>query len=447
MTESTIQKDIETLSDLERRLKVSVPKEYLEGKVLSKLKGLEPKVNLPGFRKGKVPFNIIKDRFEKGVREEVIADVIKETYFAAIEAEDLRPAYFPAINVMSEGKIGEILEFTATFEIFPEVNLVDFSQISLEREVGEVTEADVDWLIEKMRKQHAVWKEITDPAIIAQAGHKVAVNFDITINGEPPEVITNESLEAELGTKQVWHEFEDKLYGSKAGDELKFSLDFPETHLQKQFAGKKVDYVVRVTKLSSAEIPELNSEFVTKFGVESGDINDLRDNVRKFMENQLNRELDKKVNQLVLDKLCEMHKFELPKKLIEWEINKRKTSVINRFKEYSEQGDVKGLDNLFNADYFEAQVKKDLALGLIISQIIKDQKLEVDPHRMRVALQEIIDSGDTKQINELTQNKARVEEMKTALLEEDAINYVKQKINFAEKKVTYKDVYDIKLAE
>jgi trigger factor len=436
-----MQSSLETLSNLERRINVSVPAEQIEKEITKRLKELEPKIEIPGFRKGKVPANIVKQRFENRVRDDVMGDIIRETYLASLKQEKLEPATWPKIDVTSKHEPNTELSYTATFEVFPEVKLADLSQIIMEKDIGEISDADLEWMLQTLRKQRAKWIEITDQNIAAQAGHKVAIDFDITIESDPPETITNETTEFELGAQQMWQEFEEKIYGHKLNDEFSFSLTFPESHLQRQFAGKKVNYKVKLKKMWHAELPEINDEFAKAMGFEEGGVEALRENVKRFMETQLAQNLEQKNNKLVLEKLYELNPIEIPRSLIESEVRKRIATAEENLKH---QLGMKNTPEL-NREFFTDQVKKDLALGLILSNVIKTQKLEVNPQKMREHLQAMIERGNHKQVAELSQNKEQMDNLRVALLEEEALDYLKQQINFTEKKINYREIFDKKV--
>ncbi|MBU0743779.1 MAG: trigger factor, partial [Gammaproteobacteria bacterium] len=268
-----MQITLEKLDGLERRLDITIPSEQVESKVKVKLHKVAAKAKMPGFRPGKVPFDVIQKNYGASARADVLENLIQNTYAEGIRQEKLNPAGRPNIKIISSDP-GKPFEYSATFEVYPEVKLNDFKNIEVEKTIAEIADADVEEMLEKMRKNHVTWNEITDSAHKSKSGDQLTIDLTVKpiTDDEKAEPITNKDVKFVLGDGHMWVDFEKHLYDLSVGDEKKYTLQMPLTHSDKKLAGKETEFTVKVNKISAPILPELNDEFALKMNIKDGGI-------------------------------------------------------------------------------------------------------------------------------------------------------------------------------
>ena len=310
-----MQVTVEKPSNLERKMIVEVPEEDINTQVTARLKDLTKRVKVDGFRPGKIPFTVMKQRFGAQVRDEVVNEVLRQSYADALNEQDLRPAGEPVIDPV-EAKKGQGLKFTAAFEVFPDVALGPVEELTIERAVCEITDADVDKMVETLRKQHKTYAEVERGS---QDGDQMTIDFVGKIDGEKFDGGEAEGFELEIGAGLMIEGFEDGLRGKSAGDELSLALKFPDDYQNAELAGKPVEFEIKVQKVAEAALPELNDEFFKNFGVEEGGEGAFRDEIRENMDRERERALKQKLSRDALDQLHDANELDLPKSLVESE--------------------------------------------------------------------------------------------------------------------------------
>src|SRR5690606_11067919 len=275
-----MQVSVETRSGLERRITVGVPAEQVDKEVVKRRQDAARKVRINGFRVGKVAFKIVEQRFGESIRQEVLGEVINRTYFDALQKEDITPAGMPSIDT-TRNQEGEDLEYVATIEVYPEVELPDFSAFAITRALAEVQDSDVDNMVENLRKQQAKWEEV-DRA--AQDGDQVVIDYRGTRDGEEFEGGKAENQPLVLGSESMIPGVEDGIVGLKAGDDKSLKLSFPEDYHAEELKGAEVEFEIKVHKVSEQKLPELDDEFFQQYGVEEGGLDQFKEEVRSNME-------------------------------------------------------------------------------------------------------------------------------------------------------------------
>jgi len=284
-----MQVSIETLEGLERKMTVQIPSERVSDAVEKKLKDLSKTVRIDGFRPGKVPMKVVQQKFGGHVRQEVIGDVIQSSYQEALIQEKVRPAGMPSIDsVSSEEK--QDMSYTATFEVYPEVEELDLKSIEVEKATVEISDKDFEAMLQKLREQRKTWKE-TKAA--AKTGYQVMVDFEGRIDGELFDGGAGKDMAVEIGAGQMLAEFETGLEGIKAGEQRTVEVNFPEDYHGADVAGKKAEFTLKASKVSKPELPEIDDEFAKGFGVEDGDLEKMRSDVRANMEKEKNDRLNR----------------------------------------------------------------------------------------------------------------------------------------------------------
>lgn len=268
-----MQVSVETTSQIERRVKVQVSAQEVDQAVVARLKDTAKNVRLNGFRQGKVPMAVVRQRFGQDVRNEVVGEVMRERYVQAITQESLNPAGYPQIEPLVN-ESGKDLEFVAVLEIYPEIELNGIEGANVERPVVDISDADVDQMIETLRKQHASWQEVERAA---EDGDQITIDFEGFLGDEPFDGGTAEGHDLVLGSNSLIPGFEEQLIGVKAGDESRITVTFPEDYQAEHLAGQEATFEIKVHKVSGQQLAELDEEFIKQFGVEDGDVDAFRD--------------------------------------------------------------------------------------------------------------------------------------------------------------------------
>lgn len=308
-----MQVSVENTSALERRMSITVPAERIETQVNKRLQQTAQKAKIPGFRPGKVPMSVIRQRYEADARQEAVGDVIQSSFYEAVVEQKLNPAGAPSVEpkVLEKGKD---LEFIATFEVFPEFTVAGFESISVERLSADVSDADLDKMLDILRKQNTRF-EVADRA--AQNEDQLNIDFVGKVDGEVFAGGSAKATQLVLGSGRMIPGFEDGLVGAKAGEERVLNLTFPEDYQNLDLAGKSAEFTVTVNSVSEPKLPELNEEFFAQFGIKETGLEGFRAEVRKNMERELRQAIKSKVKNQVMDGLLASNPIEVPKALLD----------------------------------------------------------------------------------------------------------------------------------
>jgi len=426
---------VEATNELERKMTIAVPSEEVDSAVNERLQEAARNVRLNGFRKGKVPLKVVKNRFGKGVRQEVIGELMNRSYYEALSEKKFRPAGQPTIEASSMDE-GQDLEFTATFEIYPEIELPDFGELEVEKLVADVTEADIDQMIETLREQRHNWQEVERKAA---DGDMVNIDYVGRQNEEEFQGGKAEGSSLVIGSGRMIPGFEKGLIGAKAGDTVILNLTFPEKYQNSDLAGKEADFSVTVNKVSEQVKPELDDEFFASFGVEEGGLEAFREEVAQNMERELKGASRNKVKIKVVDSLLQACQVSAPKALVDGEIANLRNQALQRMGVGPDQN----FDtSLLPDDLFQEQADRRVASGLIISEVISKQGLTPDPEKVREAVEEIASTYESPEevINWYYGNQEQMEGVETSVLEDQAFDYILGEAKIVEKQVSYEEV-------
>ncbi|MCB1664547.1 MAG: trigger factor [Pseudomonadales bacterium] len=429
-----MQVSIETTSGLERRMTVGVPASVVESAISARLQEAAGNVRMNGFRKGKVPMKVIKGRFGRGVRQEVLGEVMSKSYYDAISEQKLKPAGQPRIEpkTLEEGKD---LEFVAIFEVYPEVTLSDFSKLKVEKLVAEVTDENIDNMIETLRSQRQTWEPITRQA---KNKDRLVIDFVGTIDGKEFEGGSGKGVSLILGSGRMIPGFEKGLLKKKAGDEVVLDLEFPEDYQNKDVAGKPVQFTVTVNSASTPVLPELNDEFFAVFGIEEGGEEAFRKEVAANMNRELKNASKAKVKNKVMDLLLKEHTVDLPASLIKGEIDSLRQQALQQF-----GGGQKSIDpSMLPDELFREQAERRIALGLILGEVIKVKELKADPEQVKTTIEDIASTYETPEqvVRWYYSNKDQLAAVESSVLEDQAFDAILADAKVTEKKATYDDV-------
>ncbi len=428
---------VENVSSLERRITVSIPAKDIDAKTEKKLKELGKTAKLAGFRPGKVPFDVIKQRYGDSARADVIGDEIQASYIETLTKEKLQPAGQPNIDT-KKSKFGEPLEYTATFEVYPEIKLQELQGQKLEKVKATVTDKDVDSMLEKLRKQRAEWVETKNAAKI---GDQAVIDFEGKIKGELFEGGSSKDYKFELGAGAMLEDFDKGVQGSKAGDTVNVKVKFPKDYHGKDVAGKTADFTITVHKVLESQIPEIDEKFLKDFEVKKGGLTELKKKIRDNMEKQLGQTIERKFKDKVIEKLLELNTIELPKALVDNEIQHLQQQTKQQFMQYTGQDNADNLPDL-PREQFEDEAKKRVSLGLVLSEVIQQRKLKVDPKKLKDKVADF--ASGYKNPDEVVKwyynSKENLAQIESVVLEEQVFEELMQQVTPEEKVVGYEDV-------
>jgi trigger factor len=430
-----MQVSLETTSGLERRLTVGVPAEQVESEVENRLRQAARNVTIKGFRKGKVPLSVVKQRFGAGIRQEVVGDVISRSFYAAVQKENVKPAGQPSIQP-KQLAAGKDLEYVATFEVYPSVTLSDVSAFEITRHKAEVTEADVDNMIEVLRKHQATWS-VVDRA--AADGDQVDINFNGTKDGVEFAGGKAENHKLILGSKSMIPGFEEGIVGMKAGEQKTISVTFPADYQAEELRGAAAEFAITVNSVSEAQLPELKKEFFQKFGVDKGGEKQFRKEVKANMDRELANALKAKVKTQVMDSLIASHSTEIPKALVVNEIQVLRNQMLQRFGGQQQNFDVK---SLLPDTMFQEEATRRVTLRLIVGEIVKANKLKPDAKRVRSMIEEIASTyQEPKEVIEYySNNQELMAGVESAVLEDQVVDYILSQAKVTDVETNYDEI-------
>ncbi|MFC3607352.1 trigger factor [Stutzerimonas tarimensis] len=425
-----MQVSVESTSALERRMTIGVPAERIETEVNKRLQQTASRAKIPGFRPGKVPMSVIRQRYEASARQEVLGDLIQATYYEAVASEKLNPAGAPAVEPKTFEK-GKDLEYVATFEVFPEIQVAGFEGIEVERLQAEVTEADVDKMLDTLRKQNTRYEAVEREAAIDD---QVTIDFVGKIDGEAFAGGSAEGVNLVLGSGRMIPGFEDGLVGAGAGEERVITPTFPEDYQNLDLAGKTAEFTVTVKSVAEAKLPELNEEFFALFGVQEGGVDAFRAEVRQNMERELRQAIKSKVKNQVMEGLIQTNAIEVPKALISNEVDRLRVQAVQQF-----GGNVK--PEQLPAELFEEQAKRRVALGLVVAEVVRQKELKADENRVRELIEDMASAYQEPEqvVAWYYQNSEQMNEVRSVVLEEQVVDTVLQQAKVTDTSVSYEE--------
>ena len=429
-----MQISIETTTGLERRMTVEVPAAIVESAVNARLQEAAGNVRLNGFRKGKVPLKVIQGRYGKGVRQEVVGEVMSKTYYQAISEQNLKPTGQPRIEPKSLEE-GKNLAFVAIFEVFPEITLKDFGKLKVEKLVADVGDENIDKMIETLRQQRQSWEPITRQS---KNKDRITIDYIGTMNGEAFNGGSAQGANLVLGSARMIEGFEKGLLKKKAGDEVVLDLVFPEDYQNKELAGKPVKFEIKINSVNAPVLPELNDEFFAVFGIEDGGIDAFRKEVAANMSRELNNASKAKLKNRVMDLLLAQNEVALPSVLVKNEIEALRQQALQQF-----GGGKKNVDpSMLPDELFREQAEKRIALGLILGEVIKSKGLKADPAQVKSTIEDIASTYESPEqvVRWYYSNKEQLASVESSVLEDQAFDAILAEAKVTEKSVSYDDV-------
>ncbi len=411
-----MQVSVESVSNLERRIMVDVPAERIDSEVESRLKSMVGRVRIDGFRPGKVPLTVLRQRYGQGVFREVLGEVMQRTFVEAVAKENLRPAGMPRFDNI-DVKPGQTLRYTAQFEIYPEVELADLGAVEISVPNVEIQDADVDAMIEKLRQQNESWDAVERAA---ESGDQVVIDFEGFRDGVAFDGGKAQDYPLVIGGGRFIEGFEPQLIGACAGEERTVSVTFPENYPAKELAGQAAEFKVKVKVVKARKLPEVDAEFARLFGIEDGSIEKFRDEVRANMQRELDQSIRGRVKNQVMDALEKLHGFDIPQVLIAEE--------IRRLREQAQASMRQPTGATLPDDIFRDQARKRVLLGLVIGEIIKRNGITLDRDRVSKTLDSLAATYENPQevIEYYRKHRDQMAALEAMVLEDQVVDWVKE---------------------
>ena len=424
-----MQVSVENGEGLERCMKVDLPPEQIEGEMDKRLREFARSARLPGFRPGQVPVKILRQRYGKKMQQGVMGDLEQSAVSPAITQENRPTGRAPTIEPEIDQRQNRYA-YKATFEVLPTFELASLEGMRLKRPVAEVTDGDVDSLIERLREQRKTWEGADRPA---RDGDKLKVSFAGTIEGEPFEGGSAQDVEIVVGSGRMIPGFESGLIGAVRNEERTLDVRFPDDYPAEHLRGKPASFAVTVAAIEEPRLPAVDAEFAKAFGVEDGDLERFRKDVRGNMERELKQRLRARIKANAMDLLLETNQIDLPRVLIQQE--------IRALKDQTRQG-AGGSSIELPDSLFEENARKRVALGLIIAEVVKANGIEVDPERVREAVVDMASTYEQPQevIDFYYQSKEHLSSIESLALEDQVVDWVMSQVTVDDETSTFQDV-------
>ena len=428
----------EAVSGIARRLNVSVPTSRVNEQFEARLKRTAKTAKINGFRPGKVPLDVVRREYGAGIYQEVVNDVIRDTVFEAIQQEKINAIGMPNIDKV-ENKDGALV-YEATVEVYPEVD-VKFEGLEIQRKTTEINEKDVDAMLENLQKQRQTWAETKG---MSKKDMQVTFDFEGSIDGEKFEGGSAEDFKLVLGSGRMIPGFEDGIVGMKKGEEKVIDVTFPEDYQAENLAGKQAQFKITVKQVEKPKLPEIDAEFLKIFGLtEEQGVDKLKADVRNNMEREVKNGLRNQVKSATFDALVAANEVEIPETMMTQEIERQRQQMIQQFtQQFGEQG-AKAFDSsMLPDDLFKEQAEKAVKLGILVSKILADAKLEVDPARVEAYIQDMSSSYEdptevTEYFNNDKQQRAQIEGV---VLEDQVVDYILAAAKVTDAVVSYEEL-------
>ena len=425
-----MQVSVETTEGLERRMTIAVPSERIESDVDLRLRKAAKTVRLNGFRQGKVPYKVVKKKFGKGVRGEVIGEVMSQSFYDAVSHENLKPAGQPKIEPVDTDE-GKDLKFIAIFEVYPEVELPDLKNIAIDKPVADVAEKDIDQMVETLREQKKSWRDVD-----RKAKDKDLVNIDYLgkKDGVAFEGGSAKGTNLLLGSEQMIPGFESGIVGKKLGDQFILDLSFPANYHNADLAGEDVQFEITLNSVKESNLPEVDEDFFKSFGVEDGDETAFRSEISSNMERELKTATRSKMKNAVMDALVDLANVEVPEALVEVEVTNLKTQAVQQMGNSADP-------SILPDELFKEQAEKRVVLGLLLGEIMKEQEIKADPLKVRESVEELASTYESPDevVNWYYGNQDQLSTIESQVVEDDVFDFILTEAKVTEKKMDYQD--------
>ena len=432
-----MQVTLETTSGLERKMRVIIPADQLKTGIEARLEEVKRKVRINGFRPGKIPLREVKRRFGEGILREVSSEIMQDSLNQAYVQESVTPVGMPQIEdvVLAEG---QDLEYTAIFEILPNIQPNDFSLINVEKPIVQVSDQDIDQMVEQLRQQRVEYTEVDRTA---KVDDRVNIDYEGFVNGKPLDgenLSGSQNLDIVVGSNSMIPGFEDNLIGCQAGEHKDIELQFPENYHNEAIASQPVDFKVDINSVSEPELPELDDEFFKLFGITEGGNTAFRDEVRKNMNRELEGAVQRRIKSQVVDGLLASNELEIPQSLVAAETERMRHEAMHMLGRHNhDETDSPGLP----AEMFLEAAVNRIKSGLIFNAIVENLSVQADKNRVRAAIMEIARTYEDPQevVSYYYSNEEQLKEVENRVVEDQIIDHILEEANVSEILMSYEE--------
>ena len=426
---------VETVSKLQRRMTIKVPLAALESQVKQRLIQVARTAKVAGFRPGKAPVGLVSQQYGGQVRDEVYSQAVEESFGNAVEENKLRVAGYPNIEHKPFAEAATDLEYTATFEIFPEVKLGDLSKIKIEKPTLEVSEADIEKTLDVLVKQRVSFAPVKRAS---KAGDRVNISLTASIDGEQVEGTGDKGIDLVLGEPGRIEAFDKELTGGKAGETKKFDIKYPKDHEPAQLAGKKVAYEVIFNSVSEAVYPKIDEKLAVELGVVDGDVKKMRAEIKTSLEQEVEKRVKARVKEQVFQGLLEVTKLDVPTALVGVEVNRMAQMTAQNLQQ-------RGMDPKqikLEPAMFEEQAKRSTTLRLILSEMVNANSLQANAEQVRAMIDTFAQSYDdpAELVKWYYADVKRLDEPAALATEQNVVAWVLEKAKVSDKKIKFDEL-------
>ena len=431
----SMQTNLEMLGELQRRAHMSVAVEQIETEIQKRLSRLARTAKIAGFRPGKVPLKMIAQQYGPQVRMDVLNDAVNDTFVDLVQKENLRVAGYPQIEPRQDSTDQTKFEYTATFEVYPDVVIGNLSGIKIEKPIAEVTPADVEHTIDILRKQKVEYEAVTRPAV---KGDRVLVDFTGTIDGIEFPGGRARDLAITVGEGRMLPEFEAALAGVVAGDNKAFELTFPQDYHGKEVAGRTAVFSMNVKSVSEPKLPPVDAGFARAYGVADGDLDKLHEEIGANLKLELKRRIIARVREQVMEALKKSTPVAVPQALIEMDVQRQMQQAASELKSRG----VEPTSEKVRPEMFRAAAASRVTLGLLIGELVRQHKLDATPQQVRTLVEEAAQSYEQPDevIKWHYQDRSRLADFESQALEQNVIDWVLARAQVAELQTTFAEL-------
>lgn len=426
-----MQVSLSATGGLERRLEVAVPAREVSAEIDQRLKKLARTARFNGFRPGKAPMAVVRKQYGAQVHSEVVSDLLRSSYQEAVSKENLRPATGPRIQPLNTDE-GADLKYVATFEVMPEIKLAPVESLAIERATASVTEADVEEMLESLRKQRPQYEGVDRGA---RTSDRVTVDFEGRIGGETFQGGQGSAVPIVMGAGQVLPEFEQAISGGKAGETRTALVHFPDDYHGKDVAGKTAEFAITIGKVEEQKLPELDDAFATEFGIREGGVGQLRIEVRESMEREMNDAIRGQVRAQVMDGLFRENPVEIPKGLVDETVNELMA-------DYGRRTGARDVSQLPAPENFVEPARRRVALGFVVGELLRQADLKIDRSRVQSRLNDLVaayPNADEVRRSYL-QNPDAMRQVESLVLEDQLVEWVLERAKVTERPSNFKEL-------
>ena len=426
---------VETVSALERRLNASIPQQAIRGEVAARLKKIGRTARISGFRPGKIPAKILEQHYGAQARQEALGDALQHSFAEAVQLNNLRVAGYPQFEIKTNDPNADPIEYSATFEVYPEVAMGDLSGETVERLVYELTQSDVDGTIATLRKQRAVFVPV-DRA--AQADDQARIDFTGRLDGEIFQGGEARDYPFVLGVGRMLPEFEAAVLGMKAGDTKSFDMTFPDDYHGKNVAGRQVTFTITLHRVEEPKLPEVDADFAESIGITDGDVGKLESEIRANLQREVESRLKARNKEAAMEALLKVALFDLPNSLVEWEVQNLMRQTMQ---DMGSRG-MKVKDVRLPPELFTERAIKRIKLGLIFAELAQKHDLRAKPEQVRALVDGYAQSFDRPEevVNWLYANPSQLQEMENLALEGNVANWITGQTKSTDKAASFKEL-------